>query len=145
MCCRDTNLNHSTLGGRVMSCQSINPNRISAVFLLTAILLLTPVILVAQEKIAFQSQRDGDPEVYLMNPDGTNPVRLTTSQYYDGEAAISPDGTKIAFSSYRDGNAEIYIMSTNGSSQTNLTNDPSFDGHPTFSPDGSRIAFASGR
>jgi TolB protein len=128
-----------------MSCQSINPNRISAVFLLTAILLLTPVILVAQEKIAFQSQRDGDPEVYLMNPDGTNPVRLTTSQYYDGEAAISPDGTKIAFSSYRDGNAEIYIMSTNGSSQTNLTNDPSFDGHPTFSPDGSRIAFASGR
>jgi TolB protein len=128
-----------------MRLQAVIPNRLSLGFLLTATLLLTPAILSAQEKIAFQSQRDGNPEVYIMNPDGTNQRRLTLDSQFDGEPAFSPSGEKIAFSSYRDGNSEIYIMNADGSLQTNLTNNPAFDGHPTFSPDGKKIAFASER
>ncbi|HEX6719525.1 MAG TPA: hypothetical protein VF088_20650 [Pyrinomonadaceae bacterium] len=119
--------------------------KLSLGFILTATLLLTPAVLSAQEIIAFESQRDGNPEVYVTNVDGTNQRRLTFNSSFDGEPAFTPKGDKIAFSSYRDGNSEIYIMDVDGSMQTNLTNDPGFDGHPTFSPDGQKIAFASDR
>ena len=128
-----------------MRLQAVRPSRLSLGFILTATLLLMPAVLHAQEIIAFESQRDGNPEVYVTNLDGTNQRRLTFNSSFDGEPAFSGTGEKIAFSSYRDGNSEIYIMDADGSLQTNLTNNPAFDGHPTFSPDGKKIAFVSER
>ncbi|HKY45962.1 MAG TPA: DUF5050 domain-containing protein, partial [Pyrinomonadaceae bacterium] len=112
---------------------------------ITALLLLSPATLSAQEKIAFMSQRDGNGEVYVMNADGTNQLRLTFNPAFDSDPAFSPGGEKIAFTSYRDGNAEIYVMNSDGSSQTRLTNNPGSDLFPAFSPDGTKIAFASQR
>ena len=120
-------------------------SKLSLHIALMAVLLLMPAVLTAQEKIVFQSQRDGNSEIYIMNPDGSNQFPLAGSSVFDGEPTLSPAGDKIAFSSYRDGNSEIYIMNTNGSDQTNLTNNPAYDGQPAFSPDGSRIVFASMR
>ena len=54
--------------------------------------------------IAFTSSRDGDVEIYLMNPDGTGQRRLTNSPGSDSQPSWSPDGTRIAFTSLRDGN-----------------------------------------
>ena len=34
-------------------------------------------------KIAFESNRDGDFEIYMMNADGTDPVRLTQNERTD--------------------------------------------------------------
>src|SRR6267378_4222737 len=51
----------------------------------------------ANGKIAFTSDRDGNREIYVMNPDGTNQVRLTNNQVVDDHPTWSPDGTKIAF------------------------------------------------
>jgi hypothetical protein len=97
-------------------------------------------------KIAFVSDRDGNDEIYVMNPDGSGQTRLTDNPADDGAPAWSPDGTKIAFTSNRDaGNFEIYMMNADGSSQTNLTNDPGFDDEPAWSPDGTKIVFASTR
>lgn len=48
-------------------------------------------------KIAFQSNRDGNFEIYVMNADGSNQTRLTNNSASDVYAAWSPDGTKIAF------------------------------------------------
>ena len=128
-----------------MRLHALKPSRLFLGFVIIAALLLTPVALSAQEVIAFESQRDGNPEVYVTNVDGTNQRRLTFNSAFDGEPAFSPTGEKIAFTSYRDGNSEIYIMSADGSLQTNLTNHPAFDGQPAFSPDGQKIAFASDR
>lgn len=128
-----------------MRLHAVKPSRLSLGFAMIATLLLTPVVLSAQELIAFESQRDGNAEVYVMNPDGTNQRRLTFNSSFDGEPAFSPTGEKIAFSSDRDGNSEIYIMNADGSSQTNLTNNPALDGQPAFSPDGQKIVFASER
>ena len=114
-------------------------------FAFTALLLLSPATLTAQEKIAFMSQRDGNGEIYVMNADGTNQLRLTFNSAFDSEPAFSRSGEKIAFTSFRDGNAEIYVMHADGSSQTRITNSPGADFHPTFSSDGSKIAFASSR
>ena len=74
-------------------------------------------------KIVFQSSRDGQPEIYVMNSDGTGQTRLTNNSAWDTAPAWSPDGTKILFTSLRDGpmNPALYVMNVDGSSQTRLT------------------------
>jgi len=97
-------------------------------------------------KIAFASTRDTNPEIYVMDPNGSNIVRLTHNAGADAQPAWSPDGSKIAFVSDRDGNAEVYVMSAaDGSGLVNLTNDPGSDFAPAWSPDGTKIAFQSDR
>jgi len=93
--------------------------------------------------ILFRSNRDGNHEVYVMDADGTDPVRLTDNPAWDRDPCWSPDGTEVAFSSNRDGNDEIYLMNADGSSPVNLTNYSGDDKYPSWSPDGSRIAFSS--
>ena len=85
-------------------------------------------------KIAFQSDRDGNTNIYVMNTDGTGQVSLTNSPANDSSSTWSPDGTKIAFQSDRDGNSEIYVMNFDGSGQSRLTNNAATDGDPAWSP-----------
>ena len=96
-------------------------------------------------KIAFASLRDGNYEIYSMNPDGSNQTRLTNNTAFDSYPAISPDGNRIAFASQRDGNTEIYVMNADGTGQSRLTNNTATDYYPSFSPDGNRIVFSSRR
>src|SRR4051812_44668091 len=96
-------------------------------------------------KIVFQSNRDGNVEIYTMNNDGTGQTRLTVNGAQDSNPVWSPDGTKIAFTSSRDGNFEVYSMNADGSAQTRLTTMADDDFQPTWSGDGTKIAFASRR
>jgi Tol biopolymer transport system component len=61
-------------------------------------------------RIAFSSDQENNTEIYLMNPDGSNRVRLTNNPASDTEPDWSPDSKQIAFSSNRDGNIEIYVL-----------------------------------
>jgi Tol biopolymer transport system component len=101
-------------------------------------------------KIVFQSDRDGNNEIYLMNADGTGLARLTNNPAADIQPALSPDGARIAFTSNRDGISEIYVINADGTGLTRLTNTPvsgsesvfsPSNSQPMFSPDGTRIAF----
>jgi TolB protein len=102
-----------------------------------------------ESTIAFSSTRD-DPtgvpvadaaEIYLMNPDGTNPRRLTDNTAGDGFPNLSPDGKKIVFDSDRFSghinNTDLFSMNADGSEQTFLTHGSS----ATWSPDCKTIAF----
>jgi hypothetical protein len=92
-------------------------------------------------KIAFVSNRDGNNEIYTMNPNGTLQTRLTNNAASDIRPAWSPDGTKIAFESLRDtATGEIYVMNADGNGVTRLTNDVVEDHSPAWSPDGTKIA-----
>lgn len=91
-------------------------------------------------KIAFESSRDGQPEIYVMSADGSGQTRLTTSSA-SAHAAWSPDGSQIAFMSSRDGNEEIYVMDSDGSNQVRLTTTAAIELQPAWSPDGTQIAF----
>src|SRR5215216_18390 len=95
-------------------------NKLSTIFSLAAVFTLFTVASYAQERIAFQSNRDGNIEVYVMNTDGSDQTRLTYSSADDFNPEFSPDGSRIAFSTSRDGNAEIYVMNADGTHQTRL-------------------------
>ena len=97
-------------------------------------------------RIAFASKRDGNWEIYMMDRDGGNLVRLTDHEADDTNPAWSPDGGRIAFASTRDGYPEIYVMAIAGGDAVNISNAPFSSEHgPTWSPDGGRIAFYSDR
>ena len=99
----------------------------------------------ASGRIAFDSRRDGNREIYAMNADGSGVTRLTDNDASDTFPRWSPDGQRIAFDSRRDGNWEIYVMNADGSGVTRLTDNDAGDGYPSWSPDGQRIAFMSDR
>jgi dipeptidyl aminopeptidase/acylaminoacyl peptidase len=102
----------------------------------------------ANGKIVFNSFRDGpgNGEVYVMDANGANQTRLTTTNpASEFDPVWSSDGSKIAFQSDRDGNPEVYVMDANGANQINLTTNPAIDWVPAWSPDGSKIVFTSDR
>ena len=95
--------------------------------------------------IAFESDRDGDSEIYVMDADGSGVVQLTDNAADDWGPAWSPDGSRIAFASDRDGDSEIHVMDADGSGVVQLTDNSDGDWDPAWSPDGRSIAFASDR
>ena len=78
-------------------------------------------------KIAFSSSQNDihdDAEIWVMNSDGTNQIRLTSHPTRAYAPTWSPDGSQIAFWSDYLGNDEIFIVNAdNGSNPINVTND----------------------
>ena len=68
-------------------------------------------------KILFTSTRDGNRDVYIMNPDGSEQVNLTQHPADDQQAVWSPTGEKILFVSDRQGARvrDLYMMNPDGS------------------------------
>jgi TolB protein len=99
--------------------------------------------------IAFVSERDGNKEIYLIQPDGTGLTRLTNDPDIDADPCWSPDGRQIAFRSRRDATTDIFIMNADGSYPTNMIRDPEgsqFDEfYPSWSPDGQTLALITDR
>jgi len=101
------------------------------------------------KKIVFASSRDGNPEIYSMNTDGSDQRRLTFNPGLDAHAAYSPDGTQIIFGSVRENeNGDVYLMNTDGSDVVKVAGwDKSNEavGPGCWSPDGTKILFTSDR
>ena len=94
--------------------------------------------------IAFVSDRDGNPDIYVANADGTNPRNLTNHPASDLGPAWSPDGQTIAFYSLTDLTTDIYVMDGDGANVRNVAYRPGADdSFPAWSPDGQTIAFTS--
>ena len=98
--------------------------------------------------IAFVSGRSGPPQIYRMNTDGTEVVRLTAG---DGEAvqpAWSPDGQFIAFAwtrGFAPGNYNIFIMDVASRTTVQLTHGAGRNENPNWAPDGRHLVFTSNR
>lgn len=75
------------------------------------------------KKVLFVSDRDGDPDIFVMNADGTDVRQLTNTPGYDGGPFFSPDGTWIAYRTDRVEKdlLQIHVMRADGSADTPLT------------------------
>jgi tol-pal system beta propeller repeat protein TolB len=92
-------------------------------------------------QLAFQSPRSGNPDIYVVDRDGSNVIRVTDEPASDSAPAWSPDGGRIAFTSEREGDADIYVMSASGRDARRLTEGPTHEHNPQWSPDGEYLVF----
>ena len=84
-------------------------------------------------KLAFTSSRDGQPEVYIMDSDGSNVRRLTNHPGIDTSPTWSPQGHQIAFVSDRSGSPQVYVVGLSGTGLRRITFE-SYCDRPTWSP-----------
>lgn len=106
---------------------------------------------VSNGKMVFQSDRDGNYNLWIMNANTSELKNLTNippsaiTSRTNVDPIPSPDGKAVAFVSNRDGNSEIYIVDVVTGVQKDLTKNKANDYSPTWSPDGKYIAFVSER
>jgi serine/threonine protein kinase len=115
----------------------------------------TPIPIGGGGRIAFVSDReDGRTlQVWVMNPDGSDPVQITFGPGNKSEPAWSPDGQRLLYVAPggtddfgNDLGLDIFVINLDRSGQpVNLTQNPGDDINPAWSPDGTRIAFTSDR
>jgi len=84
-------------------------------------------------RVAFSSTRDGNPEIYVANRDGSNVRRITNHPSIDITPTWSPTGTQIAFTSDRTGTPQIYVVGADGLNLAKRSSDGYCD-RPTWSP-----------
>jgi len=89
-------------------------------------------------KLAFASKADNNYDIYVMDRDGANLLRLTTNKADDVEPCWSPDGRYVAFVSNRSSGRgrpdfNIWVIRADGSSPTQMTIQKGYDGGPAWS------------
>ena len=96
-------------------------------------------------KILFTSTRDGNREVYMMNPDGSEQVNLTQHRATDLQAVWSSSGEQILFVSDRQGTRvrDLYVMDPDGSNVRRVFKRKikAWRGNATWSADGKQFAY----
>lgn len=122
--------------------------KLSLIFCLLSLMLCASVCPVFAKapttpKILFTSTRDGNREVYLMNPDGSEQVNLTQHRADDQGAVWSPSGEQILFVSDRGGVRDLYLMDADGANVRRVFKFKieAIRQGPTWSPDGKQIAY----
>jgi len=117
----------------------------AALFLLTAAAVVLQCGFPAGERILFVSERDGEPEIYAADRDGSAVVRLTDNSVEDAQPAGAPDGKRFLYLSRRGEGETLEIMVgfyDTSETHVQLTSDYYNEMHASWSPDGSHICFS---
>jgi TolB protein len=113
----------------------------TAVLILMAVTLeIVPALASDEGQVAFESDRDGNWEIYTLDLRTSIAYNLTHTPAADHSPSWSPDGGQIAFHSNRSSDTDIYVMSFSGRDVLRIT-DSGRDWRPRWSPDGKRIMF----
>ena len=97
-------------------------------------------------RIAFQSNRTGDVEVWICDADGSNCLQITSCEGPNcGAPRWSPDSRYLSFDSNAEGQPEVYVVAADGGKPRRITHHPANDVLSSWSHDGLWIYFASDR
>lgn len=93
--------------------------------------------------IAFVSSRDGNAEIYVMGPDGRNPLRLTDHPGNDTNPTWSPDGGTLAWLAWRGESVRTHLLVRGETQGRPLRADADVDRAIAWSPSGDRLAITT--
>ena len=83
------------------------------------------------QQIAYDSDQDGNKELYVIDAGGTSEVRMTNDPSSDTSPSWSPDGAQLAFETTRNGNIDIFTMEAFAGAQVvSILGDPADDKMP---------------
>jgi serine/threonine protein kinase len=96
-------------------------------------------------RVAFESERSGEHEIWLAEADGSSPTLLTHKPgLRQGSPCWSPDGLRLAFDSKaEEGGWDIWTIAADGASPRRLTQGPGDEHAPSWSRDGRFVYFAA--
>lgn len=82
-------------------------------------------------------------DAYLMRPDRSGLVRLTSDVKRDSAPILSPDGSRVVFERLDPvaANAEIWVVDSDGTNELPITLTSEFEDWPSWSADGTRVMF----
>jgi Tol biopolymer transport system component len=96
------------------------------------------------ETVLFSGFKDGNFDIFSMNPDGSNVMRLTTDTTDDVYPDFARDNRKFVWARTGAGGiGELYTANADGSKPTPLTNLGMVVMEPRYSPDGTKVAFVA--
>jgi Tol biopolymer transport system component/Zn-dependent M28 family amino/carboxypeptidase len=98
-----------------------------------------------EERAQFEKDPSSFTDLYIMDSNGQNLRRLTTSPGYDGGPFFSHDGSKITWRRFgADGrSAEVFVMNTDGTEEKQITSLGALSWAPYFHPTGDYLIFAT--
>ncbi len=127
----------------VFSARAAEPTTASAAPPEGAATALLQELKACPHKIVFETSRDGNWELYIINADGSNPVNLTRTPDVDElYPKASPDGTKICFVADEGKGADkarnLYLMNRDGTLRKKIADNAR---EPCWSADSQSIAY----
>ena len=109
----------------------------------------------AGDQVVYESNADGNLELYLLDlanvnlaqltPEDIEPKRITFNETDDGSPTFFPDGKRIMFVSSRNEVNQLYTINIDGQNETHFNPNRYDCYNPTVSPDGKTIAYVSAR
>ena len=95
------------------------------------------------ETVLLTGTRNGNADIYAMNPDGSNIRRITTDTLADRSPSFAPGNRRIVWVRVSDKGSQLFTANPDGSKETPLTPlQPEVAvNNPRYSPDGTKIAF----
>lgn len=95
-------------------------------------------------RIAFDSDRGGNAEIWIANADGSRTLQLTSFGHgWSGSPRWSPDNQQIAFDSSVSGKWNIYVVPSQGGKPVRFTEGAGNSVRPSWSRDGKWIYYCA--
>ena len=80
------------------------------------------------------TQRQGTHDLWAVNPDGSDPRRLTAGPGDNQGPTWAPNGRLLAFQSNRLGRWQVFAMTLDGAAPVQITQTPGEHTSPSWSP-----------
>ena len=123
---------------------------LSPVSRIARVALIAPVLVAASLSLAcsapgppifFESDRDGNLEIYSIDPSGEHESNFTNSGQNEFNPVVSPDRRSVAFLSGSENQNHIEVMTVSASERVPVTQGNFRHTDITWSPDNDRIAY----